>query len=292
MYQLNFITGTLFATSRWMPSGSVASLYVAERLMQLVLGSYAVAISTVLLPAMSHEVAAGNYEEMKRIFGFSLRIVSFITIPAAVGLILLGEPIIRVLFQHGQFAAESTALTANALIYYALGLPAYAAIQLITPMYYSTQDTHTPARIGVYMLGVNLLLNVIFLLLFYRTLSNGSPALASSICAYLNFLALFVLFRGRYGELGMHGVAASIAKTTACTLAMGAVAWEALFFWRQSALVHGITAQAGMLGLMILAALAVYFGLARLLRCEELGEFLLLVRRAEPGSVPGAEFSR
>jgi putative peptidoglycan lipid II flippase len=291
VYQLNFVVGTVFATSHRMPTGSVASLYVAERLMQLVLGSYAIAISTALLPAMSHQAAAGNYDAMKHTFGFSLRIVSFITIPAAAGLILLREPIIRVLFQHGQFAAESTALTANALVYYALGLPAYAAIRLITPMFYSTQDTLTPARIGVCTLGANLIFNVVFLLLFYRQLSNGSPALASSLCAYLNFLALFLLFRGKYGELGMRGVLASLAKTAACTVAMGLFAWQAVALFPDASSVHGVTAQAGMLGLMILAAVGVYFGLARLLRCEELGEFLLLLRRAEPGSVPGAEFS-
>ena len=292
LYQLDFVVGTAFATSSRMPSGSVASLYVAERLMQLVLGSYAIAISTALLPAMAHQVAAGNYDEMKRTFGFSLRIVSFITIPATVGLILLREPIVRVLFQHGQFTAQSTALTGNALVYYALGLPAYAAIRLITPMYYSTQDTRTPARIAVYVLGANLLLNVVFLFAFYRQLSNGSPALASSICAYLNFMALLLLFRGKYGSLHMQGVTASIVKTVACTVAMGAFAWEALAFWRGATSMHGVTAQAGMLGLMILAALAVYFGLAKLLQCEELGEFLLLLRRSEPGAVPGAEFSR
>jgi putative peptidoglycan lipid II flippase len=290
-YQINFLLGTFFATSTRMPSGSVASLYVAERLMQLVLGSYAIAISTALLPTMSHQAAAGNYDEMKRTFGFSLRIVSFITIPAAVGLILLREPIIQVLFQHGQFAARSTALTANALFYYALGLPAYAAIWLITPMYYSTQDTHTPARIGVYVLATNLALNSLFLLFFYRSLSNGSPALASSVCAYVNFGLLFSIFRGRYGRLGTRGVSISIAKTAACTVAMAAVAVATLSFWHSRASAQHVAAQAGLLTLMILAALGVYLGLARLLRCEELGEFLLLLGRAEPAAVPGAEFS-
>ena len=127
--------------------------------MQLVLGSYAVAMSTALLPTMSHQAAAKDFEEMKRTFGFSLRIVSFIAIPAAVGLILLRQPIIQVLFQHGKFVAESTALTAHALFYYSLGLPAFAAIKLITPMYYSTQDTMTPARVGAYALGLNIVFN-------------------------------------------------------------------------------------------------------------------------------------
>ena len=290
-YQVNFLLGTFFATSPRMPSGSVASLYVAERLMQLVLGSYAIAISTALLPTMSHQAAAGNYDEMKRTFGFSLRIVSFITVPAAVGLILLRQPIIQVLFQHGQFAARSTALTANALFFYALGLPAYAAIWLITPMYYSTQDTRTPARIGVYMIVANLAFNGVFLLFFYRSLSNGSPALASSLCAYMNFGLLFSIFRGRYGRLGTRGVARSLAKTAACTVAMAAVAFEALSIWRNWAGALHVADQVGLLALMILAAVAVYLGLARLLRCEELGEFLLLLGRAEPGAVPGAEYS-
>ncbi len=295
LYQLNFILGTVFATSGRLPSGSVASLYVAERLMQLVLGSYAIAISTALLPAMSHQAAAGNYDEMKRTFGFSVRIVSFITIPAAVGLILLREPIVRVLFQHGQFTAQSTALTANALVYYALGLPAYAGIRLITPMYYSTQDTHTPARIGMYTLAANFLLNVLFLLVFYWQLSNGSPALASSICAYVNFVALFALFRGKYGSLHLHGVTASISQATVLrTVAMGAFAWEVLSFWRGTNALCMATAQAGMLGFdAILAALAAHFGLAKLLQCEELGEFLLMLQARGTGRpCRGPEFSR
>ena len=290
-YQINFLLGTFFATSPRMPSGSVTSLYVAERLMQLVLGSYAIAISTALLPTMSHQAAAGNYADMKQTFGFSLRIVSFITIPAAVGLILLREPIIQVLFQHGQFAASSTALTANALLYYAMGLPAYAAILLITPMYYSTHDTKTPARIGIYVIVANVVLNGVFLLYFYHFLSNGSPALASSICAYLDFVLLFSIFRGRFGRLGARGIALSVLKTALCTLVMAAVAFGARRFWQNTADALQVAAQVGLLAVTIAVALGVYLGVARLLRCEELGEFLLLLGRAEADAVPGAEYS-
>ena len=130
------------------------SLYVAEHVTQLVMGICAVAMSTALLPTLSQQAAAKDFVEMKRTFGFSLRIVSFIAIPAAVGLILLRQPIVQVLFQHGKFVAESTALTARALFYYALGLPAFAAIKLITPMYYSMHDTMTPAKSGSVFSGV------------------------------------------------------------------------------------------------------------------------------------------
>jgi putative peptidoglycan lipid II flippase len=287
VYQINLLVDTVFATSSRMPSGSVTALYVADRVMQLALGSYAVAISTVLLPTMAHQVVAGKYEEMKHTFGFSLRIVSFITIPAAVGLILLRRPIVQVLFQHGQFVGQSTSLTAHALLYYSLGLPAYAAVKLITSMYYATQDTMTPARVGAYALGTNLVLNSAFLLFLFRYLSNGSPALASSLSAYFNFVLLFVIFRKRYGRLGARGVAGSISKMVVCALAMAAASYAALRFSNFG--VRHLLAQTGLLAAIILVSVTVYFGLAWLLRCEELSEFLLLLRRAEPGAAAVAE---
>jgi putative peptidoglycan lipid II flippase len=281
VYQINLFVDTIFATSSRMPTGSITSLYVADRVMELVLGSYAIAISTALLPAMSHQIAAGKWDEMKHTFGFSLRIVSFITIPAAVGLVLLRRPIIQVMFQHGQFGASSASLTAHALLFYSLGLPAFAAIRLITPMYYSTQDTMTPARVGACALGLNIALNLIFLLFFFPTLSNGSPALASALTAYFNFGALFLLFRKRYGRLGARGLIASLARIAACASAMAAVTYAALHLSHFADATHFL-AQAGILAALILASTAIYFGLAWLLRCGELSEFLLLLRRADP----------
>ena len=281
VYQINLFVDTIFAISPRMPSGSLTSLYFADRVMQLVLGSYAIAVSTAVFPTMSHQMAGGQWDEMKRTFGFSLRIVSFITIPAAAGLILLRRPIVQVLFQHGQFGGGSTILTARALFFYSLGLPAYAAIKQITTMYYSTQDTMTPARVGAYALGLNVVLNTIFLLLFFRVLSNGSPALASSLAAYFNFGALLYLFRKRYGRLGVRGLAGSLAKIAICAAAMSGVCYAG-FRAAHLAADRQLLAQIGMLTAVVLASVAAYFGLARLLRCEELSEFFLLLRRGEP----------
>jgi putative peptidoglycan lipid II flippase len=285
--QINFFVDRIFATAPPMPAGSVASLYLADRVMQLILGVYAIAMSTALLPTMSHQVAAGQIGEMKHTFEFSLRIVSFIAIPAAVGLILLRHPIIQVLFQHGAFVAESTRLTGRALLYYSLGLPAFAAIRLITPMYHSTQDTVTPARIGVYSLILNLLLNSLFLVFLFRFLLNGSPALASSLAAYFNFLMLFVVFRRRYGPLGARALATSLAKMTLCAVAMAAVCVAALKISNFSALSH-LWYQTAWLGAIIVVSIAIYMGAARILGCEELSEMLLLFRRAEGGSAIAA----
>lgn len=285
VYQINMFIDTIFAASSRMPEGSITSLYVADRVMQLVLGSYAIAMSTALLPAMSHQWAAGKWDEMKRTFGFSLRIVSFITIPAAVGLVLLRHPIIQVLFQHGRFTSASTALTTRALFYYSLGLPAFAGVKLIAPMYYSTQDTATPARTGAYALGLNVALNAFFLLFFFQTLSNGSPALASSIAAYFNFGALFFIFRKRYGRIGGHRLAQSLTKVAACAAGMAFAAYGALRI-SHFAEARLVITQIGLLAGIIAAAVGAYFALAWLLRCEELREFFQLLRRSEPATAP------
>jgi putative peptidoglycan lipid II flippase len=284
VFQVNFFVDTIFATSSRMPTGSITSLYVSDRVMELVLGVYAMALSTVILPAMSHQVAEGKHDEMKRTFGFALRIVSFITIPAAIGLILLRVPITQVLFQHGQFGARSTALTSHALLFYSLGLPAFAAIKLITPMYYSTHDTMTPTKVGIYTLALHVALNVVLLFAFGRYLWNASPALASSIAAYFNFAALFVIFRGRYGRLGARAILASMGKMAICAVAMATVCFAALRYSNFAAVEH-FGARAGLLFGMIAVSTSIYFLLAKVLRCEELPELFLLLRRPEPEAV-------
>ena len=284
VYQINFFVDTIFATSSRMPAGSVTSLYIADRIMELVLGSYAIAMSTALLPTMSRQAAEGQVGEMKHTFGFSLRIVSFITIPASVGLIFLRQPIVQVLFQHGHFVAESTALTAHALLFYSLGLPAFAAIKLITPMYYSTQDTSTPARIGSYALGMNIVLNACFLLFLFRYLSNGTPALASSLTAYFDFILLFTIFRKRYGRLGGKNIFLSLTKMGWSAVAMAGVCFAALRFANFDP-AQGLLMRVGLLAGLVVVSAGVYFAVAWLLRCEELPEFLLLLRRGGPAPV-------
>jgi len=134
---------------------------------------------------------------------------------------------------------------------------------------------------------INVALNSIFLLFFVRTLSNGSPALASSLAAYFNFGMLFLVFRKRYGRMGGRGLAGSFVKMAACAAAMGAIAYAALALSHFGDARHVLT-QVGLLVMMIAASVAVYFGLARLLRCEELSEVFLLLRRPEPNLASAA----
>ena len=226
--QINLLVDTIFANAKVMPEGSLISLYVADRVTELVLGGYAIAVATAILPMMSHQASAGDYEGMKKTFVFSLRIVSFITIPAAVGLVILREPIVQVLFQHGLFVAESTRLTARALLYYSMGLPAFAAVKLIVPAFYSTQDTRTPVRVAGITLVANIVLNLIFLFYFFAKFKNGGPALASALAGYFNVAILFMIFRLRFGRLGTGEILTSMGKIAICAGVMGVVCWSAL----------------------------------------------------------------
>lgn len=269
--QINLLVDTIFANAKVMPEGSLVSLYVADRVTELVLGGYAIAVATAILPMMSHQAAAGNYEAMKKTFLFALRIVSFITIPAAVGLVILREPIVQVLFQHGRFVAESTRLTARALLYYALGLPAFAAVKLIVPAFYSTQDTKTPVRVAVITMVANVVLNIVFLIYFFAKLKNGGPALASALAAYLNVFTLFVIFRLRFGRLGTRDIAASLAKIAVCASAMGVVCWGALRYSQFDSINHFFPRLVVFVALIGGATLT-YLGVAWALRCAEISE--------------------
>ena len=269
--QINLLVDTIFVNAKVMPEGSLVSLYVADRVTELVLGGYAIAVATAILPMMSHQASAGDYEGMKKTFIFALRIVSFITIPAAVGLVILREPIVQVLFQHGLFVAESTRLTARALLYYSIGLPAFAAVKLIVPAFYSTQDTRTPVRMAVLAMLANVLLNVIFLFYFFAKLKNGGPALASALAGYFNVFSLFVIFRLRFGRLGTREIAASLAKIAVCASVMGGVCWGALRYSQFDSIDHFLPRLLIFIALVGGATLT-YLGLAWALRCTEISE--------------------
>jgi putative peptidoglycan lipid II flippase len=278
--QINFFVGTIFATSSRMPTGSVTALYVAERVMELVMGGYAIAVATAVLPMMSHQAAAGAMEEMKSTLTFALRIVSFITIPAAVGLVVMREPVISVLFQHGEFMAESTELTTRALFYYAFGLPAFAAIKLIVPAFYSTHDMRTPVRVAAWALGLNIALNVLFLRWFFPIFGNGGPALATVAAAYFNFFTLFGIFRLRFGRLGTLDILASLARSGAAAGVMGTLCRMALHMSRFDAY-SSFLPRLEIFAVLIAGATATYLLLAWTMRCHELSELYGIATHSE-----------
>lgn len=280
IYQVNFLVDRVFATAAKMPEGTLTALYVADRVMELVLGGYAIAVATAILPMMSRQAASHDYDTLKKTFGFSLRIVSYVTVPAMVGLMVLRVPIIRVLFEHGKFVASSTDLTARALLYYSLGLPAFAAVKLLVPAFYSTQDTRTPVKVAFYALVVNIFLNAIFLKSFFQTFQNGGPALATSIAAYFNFIMLFIVFRQRFGRLGTFSILYSVAKMGVSSAVMGVLCYAMLHFSRFESRTHFFPQLILFTG-MIVGATLIYIGITWLLRCPEVEEVWGVAMRSE-----------
>src|SRR2546426_3428361 len=284
--QINLFIDTRFATAAGMPEGSLAALYLADRVMELVLGGYAIAVATAILPMMSHQAAEKDYDSLKKTLAFSVRIVAFITIPAALGLMILREPIIRVLFQHGEFIASSTRLTARALLYYAVGLPALASVKLIVPAFYSTRDTKTPVIIASISLVLNIILNIIFLQFFFKRVQNGGPALATALATFFDFFALFVIFRLRYGPLGTMQIFRSFSKISLCAGIMGVACWlgnHYTAFTLHSRFLVQLLVFAG----LIIGATALYLALAWLFRCHEIEEVYGIAMRRTAGSGDG-----
>jgi len=280
--QINFFVDTYFANAAIMPRGSLTALYVADRVMELVLGGYAIAVATAILPMMSHQAAANDYEGLKKTLTFSVRIVAFITIPAALGLMILREPIIRVLFQHGLFVAESTRLTARALLYYAVGLPALATVKLIVPAFYSTRDTKTPVIVASISLVLNIVLNIVFLEFLFKRVQNGGPALATALACYFDFFALFIIFRLRYGALGTIEILRSFAKISLCSGIMGVACWLGGHY-TQFTMHSRFIVQLMVFTALIAGATALYLGLAWIFRCHEIEEIYGIATRRKRG---------
>jgi putative peptidoglycan lipid II flippase len=282
--QINLLIDTKFATAAIMPAGSLAALYVADRVMELVLGGYAIAVATAILPMMSHQAAVKDYESLKKTLSFSVRIVAFITIPAALGLMVLREPIIRVLFQHGQFVAESTKLTARALLYYAIGLPALATVKLVVPAFYSTKDTKTPVIVASISLVINIVLNILFVTVLFHKVQNGGPALATALATFFDFFALLIIFRLRYGSMGLTETLRSFAKVSLCSGIMAAACWVANYYTSSTAHSRFLVQVSVFTGL-IAGATVLYLALAWVFRCHEIQEVygIALRRRASAG---------
>ena len=281
--QINLLIDTRFATAARMPEGSLAALYVADRVMELVLGGYAIAVATAILPMMSHQAAAKDYESLKKTLSFSVRIVAFITIPAALGLMVLREPIIRVLFQHGQFVEESTKLTARALLYYAIGLPALATVKLVVPAFYSTRDTKTPVIVAGISLVINIVLNILFLEVFFKRVQNGGPALATALATFFDFFALLIIFRLRYGSMGTMEILRSFTKVSLCAGIMGVACWFANYYTAFT--VHSrFLVQLSVFATLIIGATILYLALAWIFRCHEIEEVYGIAVRRRPAA--------
>ena len=262
--QIDVLVGTTFAS--YMIEGSVASIGLADRVMELVLGGYSIALSTAILPLLARQASTNRLEDMKSTLSFAMRLVLFITLPATVGLMLLRVQIIEVLFQSGEFDAQSTALTAWALLFFAIGLSAFSMIKIIVQAFYALHDTWTPVIVAAFSLLVNVVLNF----LFFRWLRNGGPPLATSLAAFFDTFTLMIVFRWRFGTLGLRSMAHSCMNFMLASTMMGVLV---SFFIQIPGLYAGAWLQRALaLTAAIVLAILSYFGIARVLGTPELQE--------------------
>jgi putative peptidoglycan lipid II flippase len=265
--QITLLLDSFFASL--MKEGSVSALYYSGRINELALGSFAISVSTVILPTMSRQAAAGQVEEMRSTLLYGLRVVAFITLPAAVGLIVLSRPIVSVLFEHGRFNADDTAYVAHALLFYAVGLFPFGAVKILAPAFYSQKDTRTPAVTAAVTLGAH----VVFVSVLSFLMGAGGIALADSMSATLNMGLLMYLFALRNGLPWVRGLARPALRYLAASAVMGACAWL-MIRWLQSALQGVRMGNALALFATLAGATLVYFLICRLMGSEEMRDVL------------------
>ena len=201
--QLNMLVDTILAS--FLPTGSPTWLYVSDRLMQLPLGIFAIAIGTVILPRLSSLHQTDSTKEFSKTMDWSIRLVLLIGFPAIIGLVVLSEPIILTLFERGEFLAIDTSKASLSLVALALGLVAFMLIKVLTPGFFARQNPQTPVKIALASMLVNVLLAWLFA--FYLGFNHVGLAMASSIAAYFAITALlFILLKLRFTRLKVVGL--------------------------------------------------------------------------------------
>ncbi|MGQ0645366.1 MAG: murein biosynthesis integral membrane protein MurJ [Elusimicrobiota bacterium] len=275
--QINAYFDTVCAS--FLAEGSVTALYNSNRLMQFPLALFGIAVSTAALPTLSLAAARNDHQELKDTLNFGLRLVFYLVIPAMTGLIVLGRPIIELLFEHGLFTHRETLLTYAALAGYCLGLPAYAAVKVVVGAFYALKDTRTPVRVATFCMLINM---AGCLALMWRW-GVGGLAVATSVASTVNASALLWLLRRRLGLPGGRRLLKTFLQSLGASLGMAAAA-GAVAYGAGGSLLWKVPAA-------VISGAAVYAGLTSLLGMEEYRRALdiLMGERTAPPAQGGGE---
>jgi putative peptidoglycan lipid II flippase len=225
--QINFVVNAMIAASQ--SEGSLSAINVARMVMTMPLFVIAQAIATAALPTFSAQVARGELSEMRSSLAATLRGVILLSLPATIGLILLREPIIQVLFQRGEFTALSTQMVSWALLWYTAGLVGHSFVEILSRAYYALHDTKTPVIIGTIAMVLNVIFSFGFAWIFNQLgwMPHGGLALANSFATALEAVALFVLMRKRLNGIEGKSIADGVWRVMLSTLGMaiGLLLW-------------------------------------------------------------------
>ncbi|MCM2291565.1 murein biosynthesis integral membrane protein MurJ [Allorhizobium sp. BGMRC 0089] len=268
--QINLVIGQAIASGK---DGAIAALQYADRIYQLPLGVVGVAVGVVLLPELSRALKSGQEKDALTIQNRSIEFVLFLTLPAAVGLWVLSEDIIRVLYERGAFTAENTKLVGAILAWYGVGLPFFVLIKALQPGFYAREDTKSPMRFT----GVSVVINSALSILLFPILFERGIAIAEAVAGIVNVIQLFVtLYRRGHIQPDWRLVSRSL-RLLAAALAMGGVLLMlSRHFAADLVPAASFLHAAGALAVEIGAAMLIYFGLAFLLGGADIG----MVRRA------------
>ncbi|MBI1733793.1 MAG: murein biosynthesis integral membrane protein MurJ [Candidatus Rokubacteria bacterium] len=258
--QVMVFVNTLLASL--LPAGSISFLYYADRVMEFPLGVFGIALASASLPAMSRQAAAGDVSGVASTLNFALRLSAFVAVPATVGLILLREPITRVLFERGRFGPAETAATAAALAAYAVGLVGYSGARIAAQAFYAIREPGTAVRMGALAVAVNVVAGVALMV----PLGHAGLALASSIGAWVNLVAVGLAARRRFGPLGGRRLLVGFARTLVAAVPVAAWCLGLLAVWPAAA---GAVREAAWLAAAIGGGAALYWIAAVLLGADE-----------------------
>jgi putative peptidoglycan lipid II flippase len=270
--QINIFINTNFASS--CAEGSVSWLNYAFRLVQLPIGLFGVAISIAALPMLARQASTKNFEQMRETFVSSLTMVFCLTIPATAGLIILAEPIIKVIFEHGAFTAADTKATAVALSLYGVGLFAYSANKVIVPVYYAINATRYPVIASFLAIAFNVLIIVNTIDYF----QHRAIALSTSAVMVLNFLFLVVMLYYKIDGFSIRQLGSGLARIFVAAALMTAVL-ALLYNLTAGLFQRSIGYQLSALLLLIGVSTIVYFGFLQLLGLKELNDITSKIRQ-------------
>jgi putative peptidoglycan lipid II flippase len=196
--------------------GAAAAIYYGERLYQFPLGLLGLAVATVIFPALSRHAARGEHRRLKEDLTLGLRLVLFLGVPAGAGLVLLSDPLARLLFEHGEFTSADAARVARMIACYGLGVGAFCALPVVVRGFYALGDQRTPVKAGLAAMLANLAMNLALL----WPMAESGLALSTSLAAILQLLLLMALFARRFGALGWRELFRTLGTTLIATLAL------------------------------------------------------------------------
>ena len=270
--QVNILVNTIFASHE---VGANTWLQMAFRLMQLPLGVFGVAIATVAGASVAQRVAAGDMPGVRQTLGSAMRLVAFLNVPAAVGLVALAEPIVSLVYQHGRFGAADASATADALVFYAVGLYGYSAVKVFAPAFYALDRPRIPVLGSVVGMGSN----VVLVLALHRVMGFRGIALGTALAATANFAVLVVAWHRFHGGLGDAGLVRHMGRILLASAVMVAVVFGVKALLAPVLPPAGLVRQAPLALVPITLGAAAYFAAARFLRVGELDEVLAALRR-------------